>query len=1023
MTGATQSGVEAGPGIRLRWSRRRLIAAGVLSAVAIALWIEATFSPVQALVFHAIARESQWHVARGEAGQLSIPDAGPWNQHLGYSQLRTSIERLKAAGFEVTAQSRQSARFANLLARGYYPIFREKTQAGLTILDGQGLVLYAAAYPERQYREFAEIPRLLVDALLFLENRDLLEGGRPWRNPAVDWSRLTLALFAQAGRQLDWDTPRFGASTLATQIEKYRHSPGGRTRDAGDKARQMISASLRAYQNGQSTLAVRERIVLDFLNTVPLGGLPGFGEVHGIGDGLWAWYGREFAEASRILRDGALPPQVRGPVLRDALSLLVAQRRPSALLGGNGDRLARLTDGYLRLLADAGLIDAPLRDAALAARSQPTRPVPDNGRVSFIGRKGVNDVRSGLVGLLGTSDFYALDRYDLRVQTVLDGRAQEAVSDFLERLATPEVVRCLGLRASQLLDRGDPAGVRYSFTLYESTPMGNLVRIQADNLDQPLDLNAGTKIDLGSSAKLRTLVSYLSAIAQLHGRLVKVAPQDLAAMRAGLPARSALTRWSIDYLASAKDRSLATMLSAALGRRYSASPYEAFFTGGGVHRFSNFRSEDDDKWPTVAEALAQSINLSFIRVMRDLVHYHAFETDDAPARPLASGDAEVRRDFLRRFADYEGQQFLARFWGAYGKIAEEDLLPTLAARIGPWRRQLAAAYLAVAPERLRNPEALGEFLRHRLGAAAGNDASRRLLYDDLADKPFTLSDWGYLARRHPLELWLVRHLLANPGAGFAEAVAASQEARQEAARWLFEERHRRAQESRLAIIVEQLAFERLAREWRELGYPFEALVPSLATAIGSSADRPAALAELAGVLVNHGRRLPTVRVERVAFAVDTPFETRLARPPRAGWQVIPPEVAAVARGAMIGVVFGGTARRVRGVYQTTDGRMLVVGGKTGTGDHRYRAIGPRGERLSDRVMNRAATFVFFLGDRHFGVMTAFVPGPAAAQYRFTSSLPVRLVAELEPLLGPLVGGEHGRQPRDCRPDAPTRSGR
>ena len=61
-----------------------------------------------------------------------------------------------------------------------------------------------------------------------------------------------------------------------------------------------------------------------------------------------------------------------------------------------------------------------------------------------------------------------------------------------------------------MLDRGDPAGVNYSFTLYEKTPLGNLLRVQADNLNQPLDINAGTKLDLGSSAKFRTCLLYTS---------------------------------------------------------------------------------------------------------------------------------------------------------------------------------------------------------------------------------------------------------------------------------------------------------------------------------------------------------------------------------------------------------------------------------------------------------------------------------------------------------------------------------
>lgn len=984
-----------------------------LAGTALLAWIEATYSPLQAILFHSIARESRWVVAPGQATRLEVPAAGPWNERFGYTRLDARVERLKSAGFVVTAQARQSDGFVDLLARGLHPIYREKTRGGLTLVDSRRLVVHAGSYPERQFKQFDEIPPLLIEMLLYLENRGLLERGGAWRNPAVDWPRLAQAVVAQAGRSLDWDAPRFGASTLATQIEKYRHSPGGRTRDAEEKLVQMLSASLRAYRGGRDTLAYRERVVLDFLNTVPLGGFPGFGEVHGLGDGLWAWYGRDLGEVTRALGDSSMSPQVRGPIVRDALSLLIAQRRPSALLGSNGGRLAALTDSYLRLMAQDGIITEPLRDAALAARSVTLRMAQDDARASFIERKGVNDVRAALLGLLGVSDLHTLDRQDLTAYSSLDARTQQGVAAFLERLDDPAVVACLGLRVPRVLGQGDPAGVRYSFTLYESSPIGNLLRVQADNLDQPLDLNAGTKIDLGSSAKLRTLVSYLNAIAELHDRWASASAEALEALRGTLPPGANLSRWAIDYLLRAEDRALSDMLVAALDRRYSANPNEVFFTGGGQHRFSNFQKEDDRLEPTVAEALAQSINLSFVRLMRDVVHYHAYEAADAPARALPDGGEEVRREFLGRFADYEGRRFLGRFWAEYGKLADDDLLPALAAKVGKQRRRLAAAFFAVMPDGRRDRAAFAAFLQGAIGVAAGSPEQLNRLYDELSDKTFTLADWGYLAQRHPLELWLVKHLLANPGAGYAAALAASADARQEAARWLFEARHREAQDVRLAIVVEQLAFERLAREWRALGYPFDALVPSLASSIGSSADRPAALAELAGVLLNHGRRLPMVRVEQIELAVDTPFETRLARPLHAGEPVLRPEVAAVARGAMIGVVEAGTARRLQRVYRTIDGSFLVLGGKTGTGDHRYRTVGPGGVRLSERVMNRAATFVFFLGDRHFGVMTAFVPGEAAGRYEFTSSLPVRLLAELEPLIGPLAGGKPGRAMSPC----------
>jgi hypothetical protein len=43
---------------------------------------------------------------------------------------------------------------------------------------------------------------VLVEALLFIENRDLLDPAHPKHNPAVDWGRLARVAFGQALRQV-----------------------------------------------------------------------------------------------------------------------------------------------------------------------------------------------------------------------------------------------------------------------------------------------------------------------------------------------------------------------------------------------------------------------------------------------------------------------------------------------------------------------------------------------------------------------------------------------------------------------------------------------------------------------------------------------------------------------------------------------------------------------------------------------------------------------------------------------------
>jgi membrane peptidoglycan carboxypeptidase len=211
------------------------------------------------------------------------------------------------------------------------------------------------------------------------------------------------------------------------------------------------------------------------------------------------------------------------------------------------------------------------------------------------------------------------------------------------------------------------------------------------------------------------------------------------------------------------------------------------------------------------------------------------------------------------------------------------------------------------------------------------------------------------------------------------------------------------QDTRIRILLEQDAFSRIYDNWRQVGYPFSHLIPSLGTAIGASGDRPDALAELMGIILNNGVRTPTVSIEQLHFAADTPYDTTVT-PGGQPEQVMAPEVAQTIRRALMGVVSDGTARRLTGAYKASDGSLLPVGGKTGTGDNRYDRFARGGGIISSRVVDRTATFVFFLGDRFYGSATAYIPGPAAANYHFTSALAVQLVKILEPELKPLIDG-------------------
>ncbi len=235
-----------------------------------------------------------------------------------------------------------------------------------------------------------------------------------------------------------------------------------------------------------------------------------------------------------------------------------------------------------------------------------------------------------------------------------------------------------------------------------------------------------------------------------------------------------------------------------------------------------------------------------------------------------------------------------------------------------------------------------------------------------------------------------------------EVIDASAEQRQQVYRWLFKTPNRKARDARIRIMLEVEAFTDIHQRWAKLGYPFDHLVPSLGTALGSSGDRPAALAELMGIIQNDGVRLPTIRIDSLHFAARTPYEVQLGFNASAGERVMRPEVARALKKALGQVVAEGTARRLNGSFVKADNSPLQVGGKTGTGDNRVATQVIRGKTVASTATSRTATFVFYLGDSYFGTLTAFVPGKGADDFSFTSALPLQVLKGMAPILRPYV---------------------
>ena len=958
---------------------------------------------LQSRILTAISQRMTFAVLPGGSKSIRYTRSGPYDERLGYSSIPEFVQRTESRGYEIEAQARPSKMYVALADLGVFPIYREKNDAGLEILDRDGSPLYAFRYPEQSYGEYSEIPPIVVQTLLFIENRAMLDTRHPSRNPAIEWQRLSHAVFDYGLHAVHPSHPVIGGSTLATQLEKMRHSARGRTRSAGEKARQMLSASLRSYQDGPRTVAAQQRVVRDYLNSLPLAAAPGRGEVTGLGDGLETWYSAEFRATNTLL--GTQPNRLdiaqkleQARRYREVLSLLLATRAPSRYLVHRPDALAVQTDRYLRLLSNEGVIPAELRDLALRERPilRPRRPdvAPD-----FVDRKARGLVRAPLLPLLGLPNMYALDRLDLSVRSTVDGAAQQNVTRFLRRLTDPRESLTANLRQHRLLAQSDPRAVIYGFTLYERGPGLNLLRIQTDNYNQPLNINEGTKLELGSTAKLRTLINYLEIVEQLHEQYAHVSAQELSALTPSRDDR--LTVWAISYLPTVRDKSLQPMLGAALERQYSASPAEGFFSGGGLHHFRNFESSDDHRSVTVREAFERSVNLVFIRLMRDIERYYMCRSGGASADVFLNSSGRERHQYLGRFADDEGRAFLRRFYRKYaGLTLDEDLEELVRGRDrSPVR--VAVVYRSIQPK-----ATLAEFttfLRTHLRVPIPSDRQVAVLYQKYAPDKFNLADRGYLARVHPLELWLVWYITEHPGATLAEVVNASVNERQQSYVWLFRTRYKRAQDLRIRILMEEDAFKEIWREWSRAGYPFARLVPSYATAIGVSGDTPAALAELMGIIVNDGMRYPSTAIDQLRFAQNTPMETVLRRQSGAAQRVLSAAVAALVRKELIQVVANGTARRACCGFVTNSGSVVPLGGKTGTGDNRIKSFGSGGRLVDSRVVNRTAVFAFMIGDRFFGTVMVFVPGEVASKYEFTSSLAVQVFKDLEPTLRPLLG--------------------
>jgi hypothetical protein len=440
-----------------------------------------------------------------------------------------------------------------------------------------------------------------------------------------------------------------GASTLATQIEKYRHAPEGLTESPRDKLLQMASASFRAYAGRRGDDGGPARIVLQYVNSVPLAAIRGEGEIAGIPDGLWAWYGtdppRPRRRSSGFRPEGRTDPGARGNlartvasrsqagagkrgvdppaspdatrgirlatgratvrvtrwqhvarIYRQVLSLFLAQRRPSYYLAtpGGQEALARLTDRYLE--RSRGRWDHRAGPGARRPRIRDRAPgsPPERPPVDFVERKAVNTVRTGLLGLLGVPRLYDLDRIDLSARTYHRRGGTGTGDPALSRPAGPLVHRGPGVRPVPAPGpggsrRGDLLGVApRTDTHGERGPDPGRQPgrpLQPERIGAP---GAGVHREAPHPGQLPGDPGGAPRASSDPGSPIPFGRFPIAS-------QDRLSAWTRDRVLALPGESTEDALRAAMNRVYSANPAERFVTGGGVQTFSNFDNTYDQQ--------------------------------------------------------------------------------------------------------------------------------------------------------------------------------------------------------------------------------------------------------------------------------------------------------------------------------------------------------------------------------------------------------------------------------------------
>ena len=982
-----------------------------------------------------------------QAWDIPIPDSPRWKRDgmIYYPQL---FDVLKNGGFQIDKETHLvlTPQAKKLFDMGIIPFnhYQGKAFSGLKIVDRHKKMVYLYKHPN-QFKNFKHISPFILKALLVWENDKLRhrlfdknKNGAEL-NYLIEGPRIAKSVSEYLQYKITGEGAYSGASTLMTTLEKITNTPGGKTHNVNDKINQMIGAGLHLYggdsdlnsslgsgsgkaeEKGNGNGNGVEKALVDFLNTVPMAGGPKShaGELFGFGASYYAWFGYTIDGLNEQLK--SKDSQVRSQAYKNICSLIVSIRRPSELLR-SPDRVDKQANLLLSRLNKKKLLNS-----ALYVKSRTMKPAWNPQRnhryqLDYALHREASSARNQYTQLIRRAvaeksgraeskkiNLQTVDAMSVAIEMTTDAQLEKDIRGVLDDMYTETAQKTPFVQGRQ-------KGLLYGLNLEElkNIQYGAIVLEIDEDRHWKILANTDTQSNVvynpakqgrfqwGSTAKLRVLVNYLTIIhdealllqsaykesKELSKKTSKEqASKDSYHIKLKEYGNSSVTikRLLASYIKKYPDATMKQILAWSMSRRISANPDRKFLTGESWHQFHNYQKSDDQKNPNIWQMTTDSINLSFVRLMRDVVDYYIEQSGYNKIAILTDKNNPVRKKIID------------------DAVKKEEMFYLNGLNFFVERIQDSFSDVFLMDEKIAGNEGVTDkaiIIRARdiikqmnlpLDKSVENNVYNHS-YKKSGEKYRMLLSW-FKRITHYEKKWLLARVRQQHNRD-SDLIAIEQtRIIQQTSQWLRSSKF--WIKNTLYTHMERQAFAQgVTPAWKKLGYPFN-VSPSYAVVLGSSGDTPMSLVELAGILLNDGVHEKNISsIERIILAPESEFETpfKIIHQQEV---IIPRAVAIVARKAMEGVLHKGTA-----IFASRHPLMKYVqsaGAKTGTGDNRY----------NQEPVNRSAAVLSVLdtgeGKAKYAIcITMSVTDGDIAHYKFTSKVPVRILSRIADHLSPVI---------------------